>query len=266
MALCLGALADGNEGNISAITITAPTANSYVKDSYTFTGTYTGNVSSGSINVTYNGTAVCGDTTGLTTQNGTWSCSGSLSSLVDAQCVAHDLNATAYNSTHVETNDGDANSGATSVYSDATAPTVTLAYTHSQIKSGEKAHYTCTATESCDSSPDYQVALTDPKSVISTNLTSASSYWTSSNTKEQGTYTSTCSATDNAGNVGTSSSATFRVSGTSSALVEDTSVGVVQEVSNKNKKVGLALLLLGIGVVTAFFIVLGIYFLVMRKK
>ncbi len=266
IALCFGALALNN--TITAVTFTTPANSAYITDSYSFTGTFTGNVSTdGNISVYYNDSFVCADTTGLANvASGTWSCSGSVSSLVDAECVAHRLNVSAYNGTSGK-QAPDGNTSHASIYSDATSPTASLVFTHAQLKSGEKSYYTCTVSDSCDTSitSTVQVALTDPKSVVATNLTSTSSYWPSGETREQGTYTSTCSATDDASNVGTSSSATFRVSGTSSAYFEETTVAVAQQTAQK-KSLALVIALIAAFLVTAFFVVIGLYFYVVKKK
>jgi len=266
MVMALGAVADTN-GTINAVTITTPTASSYVTDSYTFTGTFTGNVSTGgNISIFYNETFICADTTGLANvASGTWSCSGSLSGVDAGECVALYLNASSYNGTEnvVESTVAVAN-----IYSDATAPsTPVFSFTHGTIKAKGRNFFSCTSTDVCDSSPSWQISLTDPKSSVKTNKTSptgSSAYFDGSDTDEQGTYTSTCSATDDAGNVATSSSATFRVSGSANAII---STGITEAKEEALASSNFILFLITIAsVLVLIFLLAGGWFIIKGKK
>lgn len=191
MIFAISGLADSTNNTITAITITAPESSAYVTDTYTFTGAFTGNLSAeGSINVTYNNTFICADTTGLSdVTSGMWSCVGSLSGVDAGECVALTLNASAYNGTDVTNVD----TTATSIYSDATDPVLvsTSGFDKHIIEYQKENTYRGTMTDTCNVPTSFiSATLTRPDGVT------VSPTITKSNTATTGTMDFSFQSTD----------------------------------------------------------------------
>jgi len=202
----IGVFADVNNGSITAVTISAPaSASTYVTDTYTFSGTYTGN-SSGAVAIYYNNTHICNDSSVIGDGDTSWSCVGSLSGVDAGECVALSLNASAYNETGDESGNSTADVTLASIYSDATSPSIsafTATYGGTSQAVFASNDYTVTATDSC-STLSYSVVLTKPDTTTVTKTT-ATGTWTETDVDMVGSYSVALTTTDSASNTATSS-------------------------------------------------------------
>lgn len=240
--MSLGALA--LDGTVTAITFTTPLASASIGTTYTFGGAYTGN-STGNITV-YNGTydsnsVLCSDST-LTTDGSTWTCDATLVAGMD-DCTGHTIYAIYYNGTEGGNANNTLNQTQTGVIFDSTVPTITsVVFGRSEIMSEDRITYTHTATDVCDSSLTYSFPVTNPKSTVVVTETASSGTVDKRYTKLVGTYTSSLTVTDDAGNTATDATGTFRVTakrdGVAYGLEEDAVIEKAKEVSSRNLLAG----------------------------